>query len=98
MLNLDGLDTDAERNIILGAEDLDLRGHLHAIAFSERLDQAIRSTDCYLDGARVVSQREREGPTLPAQFLLTRPCEMDDALKRDDLKVRRLRRRAQAPD
>lgn len=79
MLDLDSLDTDAERNIISVAEDLDLRDHLYAIAFSERLDQAIRPTDCYLNGARVVSQREREGPTLPAQFLLTRPCEVDDA-------------------
>ena len=33
-------------------------------------------------------------PQLPAQFLLTRLCEVDDALQRDDLKLRRLRRRA----
>ena len=94
MLNRDGLDTDAERNIILVAKDVDLRGHLHAIAFSERLGHAICPTDCHLDGARVISQRERERPTLPAQFLLPRPCEVDDTLKRDDLQVRRLRRRA----
>ena len=98
MLNCDGLDTGAERNIILVAKDMDLRGHLHAIAFSEWLDHAIRPTDGHLDGARVISQRERESPTLPAQLLLTRPCEVDDALKRDDLKVRRLRRRTQAVD
>ena len=93
MLNLDRFDTDAERNIILVAEYFDLRGHLHAIAFSEGFDHAIRPTDCHLDRARVISQRECEGPTLPAQFLPTRLCELDDALKRNDLKVRRLRRR-----
>ena len=48
----------------------------------------------FLRGGRVISQRDREGPTLPAQFLLTRLCEVDDALQRDDFKVRRLRRRA----
>ena len=96
MLNLDGLDTDAERSVISVTEDLDLHGHLHAITFSERLNQAIRPTNGHLDGARVISQREREGSTFPAQCLLTWPCEVDDALKRDDLKIQRFRRRAQA--
>ena len=55
MLNLDRFDTDTERKIIWVAKHLDLRGHLHAIAFSKRLGHAIRSTDCHLDRACVIS-------------------------------------------
>src|ERR1041384_3239245 len=96
MLNLDRFDTDTERNIILATEHLDLHGHLYTIAFAERLDHTIRPTDCHLDRARVISQCKSLGSTLPAQFLPTRPGELDDALKRDDLKIRRLRCGAQA--
>jgi hypothetical protein len=49
MLNFDRFDTDAEWTVVLAAEYFDLHGDLHAIAFSERLNHAIRPTDRHLN-------------------------------------------------
>ena len=66
VLNLSGLDTDANGEVLPVAEDLNLGGQPHAISFSQRLDETIGATDCHLNGARVVLQHEGGIPTPPS--------------------------------
>src|SRR6185295_18264978 len=66
VLNRSGFDTDADRDVFPVAGDFNLSGHLHAISFSQRLDQAVRATDYHVNGTGVILQRERGTPTRPS--------------------------------
>ena len=66
MLNLRGLNTDANGEVLPIAEDSNLGGQPHAIPFSQRLDETIGATDRHFSGASVILQREGGIPTLPS--------------------------------
>jgi hypothetical protein len=66
VLNRSGFDTDADGEVLSIAEHFNLSGHLYAISFSQRFDQAIRATDRHVNGVGVILQREGGPPTLPS--------------------------------
>ena len=85
MLNLSGLDTDANGDVLPIAEDSNLGGQPHTIPFSQRFGETMGATDRHLNGARVILQREGGIPTLPSQFILARTRQMNFALERHQL-------------
>jgi hypothetical protein len=70
MLNLSGLDADANGEVFPIAENPDLGSQAYAIPFSQGFDETIGATDCHLNRASIASQREGGIPTSPSKFIL----------------------------
>ena len=66
MLNVSGLNTDANREVLPIADDSNLGGQPYVIPFSQWLDESIDATDRHLNGACVILQREGGIPTPPS--------------------------------